>query len=155
MVTWKKGSKLKSKAELDQVARFVATFANVPSDMTPEDWQADPKVAEHPGRELFVKDCGSCHKIPDLTEGTREDAMQEAPNLFGWGSPQWMARFVHNAGASDLYGYLDEKDQMPAFGSDKLSANDMDMIIRYIKGDYLEPRPLEAPGYKGTGTDVK
>ena len=30
---------------------------------------------------------------------------------------------------------------MPAFGDDQLSANDMEMVIRYLKGEY--PKKIE------------
>ena len=30
------------------------------------------------------------------------------------------------ASAADLYGFLEDKDQMPAFGADQLTANDVD-----------------------------
>ncbi len=39
-------------------------------------------------------------------------------------------------GAADKYGFLEAKDQMPAFGDDQVSANDMDTLIRYLKNDY-------------------
>src|SRR5262249_26952935 len=62
MVEWKKSSKLKAK-ELDDVADFVASFASIPADMTPDEWLDSEGVAKHPGSEPFQKECGQCHKI--------------------------------------------------------------------------------------------
>jgi ubiquinol-cytochrome c reductase cytochrome b subunit len=131
MVEWKKNSKLKPN-QLEHVEDFVASFAGVAPDVTTEEWLDSPGVADHPGRALFEKECGTCHKIEGFTEG----GIRDAPNLFAWGSPQWIARMTRKPGAPDRYGFLDQKDQMPAFAEDQVSANDMDMIIRYLKSDY-------------------
>ena len=132
MTVWKKGSKLSPK-QLDDVADFVASFAAIPPDMTPDEWLNDPKlnVAGHPGQEPFVKECGQCHVVDGLTEGGDRDA----PKLFAWGSPQWIKRMIHKPGAPDLYGYLEKKDQMPSF-SDQLTGNDAEMVVRFLKNDY-------------------
>jgi ubiquinol-cytochrome c reductase cytochrome b subunit len=134
MARWKKNSNL-SKKQLDDVARFVADFAKIPADMTPEEWASDPKfdVANHPGQQPFVKECGKCHAIEGLSEGGAEDA----PRLFAWGSPQWIAKMIHKPGSADLYGFLEAKDQMPPFPRDQLTENDLRMLIRYLQGDYV------------------
>jgi ubiquinol-cytochrome c reductase cytochrome b subunit len=140
MVEWKRSSKLKAK-QLDDVARFVASFAAIPADLTPEEWLNSPGVAEDPGLEPFQNECGTCHVIDGLSEGGTRDA----PKLFAWGSPQWTSRMIHKPGAPDLYGYLEAKDQMPAFGLDQLTENDVAMVIRYLKGDYAPPPSAEKP----------
>jgi quinol-cytochrome oxidoreductase complex cytochrome b subunit/mono/diheme cytochrome c family protein len=133
MVEWKRNSKLKP-TELDQVADFVASFALIPDDMTPQDWLNSPGVADHPGLTPFQNECGKCHVI----EGLSEDPMRDAPKLFGWGSPQWIAHMIRKPRSSDRYGYLDAalEHQMPAFGTDQLRGTDLDVLIRYLKGDY-------------------
>jgi ubiquinol-cytochrome c reductase cytochrome b subunit len=140
MVEWKKTTKLKAK-QLDDVARFVASFAAIPPDQTPEEWLNSPGVADDPGLEPFQNECGACHVIDGLSEGGTRDA----PKLFAWGSPQWTSRMIHKPGAPDLYGYLEAKDQMPAFGSDQLTDNDVAMVIRYLKGDYAKDEGGEKP----------
>ena len=140
MAEWKKNSKL-SKKQLDDVARFVASFAAVPPEMTPEEWLNSPGVADHPGQAPFVEDCGRCHVVDGLTEGGYRDA----PKLFAWGSKQWTSRMIHKPGSPDLYGYLEKKDQMPAFTSDQLTENDVTTLIRFLKNDYLDaPKPQES-----------
>src|SRR5262249_44216382 len=55
MAEWKKTSKLDAK-QLDAVAEFVASFAKIPPDTTPDEWLAAPEVAKHPGLEPFQKE---------------------------------------------------------------------------------------------------
>jgi ubiquinol-cytochrome c reductase cytochrome b subunit len=140
MVEWKKSSKLKAK-QLDDVADFVASFARVPEDITPDEWLSDPAVVKHPGNEPFQKECGQCHKIEGYTEGGTRDA----PGLFAWGSPQWLNRMIRKPGAPDLYEFVDEKDRMPPFGPDQLTRNDVDMIIRFLADKYPMPQASARP----------
>jgi ubiquinol-cytochrome c reductase cytochrome b subunit len=136
MDEWKRNSKLDAK-QLDAVADFVASFARIPADTTPDEWLSSPEVARHPGLKPFEKECGTCHAIDGFTEGGTRDAT----GLFTWGSPAWIARMVRKPGAADRYGFLGEHQKMPAFGTDQLSENDLNMVIRYLQGDY--PRPAE------------
>ncbi len=131
MLEWKRNSKL-TPTQLDDVARFVASFATIPSEMTADDWLSSPGVSDHPGMAPFEKECGTCHVIDGWTEG----GLRDAPKLFGWGSLHWTRRLIHNPAASDLYGYLDPKDRMPAFGPDQLTENDLETVIRYLKHDH-------------------
>jgi ubiquinol-cytochrome c reductase cytochrome b subunit len=39
---------------------------------------------------------------------------------------------VRKPGAADRYGFLAEHRKMPAFGTDRVSDNDIDMVIRYL-----------------------
>jgi ubiquinol-cytochrome c reductase cytochrome b subunit len=134
MAEWKKSSKLKAK-ELDEVARFVASFVAIPADMSPEEWAGSPGVADHPGLKPFVAECGKCHIMGALD---MQGGLRDAPSLFAWGSPQWIARMIHKPGAPDLYGYFEKKDdQMPPFSEEQLTTNDVDMLVRYLKNDYL------------------
>jgi ubiquinol-cytochrome c reductase cytochrome b subunit len=137
MAEWKKSSKLKSK-QLDDVADFVASFAKISDDMTIEEWLNSPGLTNHPGYEPFQKECGQCHKIEGFTEG----GLRDAPELFAWGSPQWMTRMIRKPNAPDLYGFFEEANQMPPFGPEQVSRNDLDMVIRFLKNDYLR---MEAP----------
>ena len=142
MAEWKKSSKLSPK-QLDDVADFVASFAAIPDDMTPDEWLNSPGVVRPSGLAPFQKECGTCHVIDGLTEG----GMRDAPKLFGWGSPRWIARMIRKPRSSDKYGFLDEKQagQMPAFGADQITASDLDALIRYLKDDYAKPAASAAP----------
>jgi ubiquinol-cytochrome c reductase cytochrome b subunit len=134
MIDWKKSSHLDAK-QLDEVADFMATFAKIPADMNVDEWINQPGVADHPGAAAFEKECGMCHVIDGYTDG----GLREAPSLFAWGSPQWLARMIRKPNAEDRYGYLAEKQRMPAFGADSLTDGDLNMITRYLANDYLPP----------------
>jgi ubiquinol-cytochrome c reductase cytochrome b subunit len=136
MAEWKKNSKLSPK-QLDDVADFVASFASVADEMTPDDWVNSPGVSDHPGSAPFQKECGQCHVIDGLTEG----GLRDAPGLFGWGSPWWIARMIRKPRSSDKYSFLEEKqeNQMPAFGPYQIISSDLDALIRYLKDDYARP----------------
>jgi ubiquinol-cytochrome c reductase cytochrome b subunit len=140
MAEWKKTSKLKSE-ELDAVADFVASFAQIPPDTTTDEWLSTPGLDKHPGFGPFQKECGTCHAIDGFTEG----GVREAPGLFAWGSPAWINRMIRKPGAADRYGYLGEERKMPAFGTDQLTGNDVDMVIRFLKGDYPRQGSVSVP----------
>ncbi len=142
MLEWKKNSKLSPK-QLDDVADFVASFAAIPPDTTPDDWLNTPGVADHPGVAPFQKECGQCHAIDGFTDG----GTREAPKLFAWGSPHWIARMIRNPRSSDKYGFLDPKQegQMPTFGPDQITSSDLEALVRYLKDDYLKPAAMQRP----------
>ncbi len=140
MAEWKKSSKLSPK-QLDDVAEFVASFAAIPDDSTVDEWLNSPGVSDHPGLAPFQKECGKCHVIDGVSEG----GLRDAPNLFGWGSPRWIARMIRKPRSADKYGFLDEtqENQMPAFGPDQITPSDLDVLIRYLKDEYVKARPDE------------
>lgn len=145
MKTWKKDSKLDS-AQLDTVADFVAELARVEPRETFEAWYGrayDGKLSQHPGAKLFVEECGQCHVVGEpglMTEG----GLLDAPNLFAYGSRTWLERMIQNPAAEDLYGYLDDEHRMPAFG-DRLTENDLETLVRYLRGEYPLPTPTSFP----------
>lgn len=137
MARWKRNSKLSSE-ELDQIADFFEEHViTAPEDLPASEWEDLEEVYEHPGYDAFHKEgeCASCHVVIDWST-----ANDEAPNLYGWGSPWYTKRLISRPGAPHFFGYLDEDDQMPPFG-DKLTENDMDTIVRFLKGDFLGARP--------------
>jgi len=139
MAEWKKNSKL-TAAQLDDVADFVASFARIKEGMTPDDWANIPGVSDHLKEDSpFQKECGTCHVI-DHSDGLTKGGTRDAPSLFAWGSDYWITRMVRNPRSSDKYGFLDEKapGQMPSFGHEQLTESDLDVVIRYLKGDYPE-----------------
>src|SRR5262249_20077236 len=147
---WKKNSKLDATG-LDAVADFVATFARIPADMTPDEWLTSSGVADHPGLAPFQKECGTCHTIEGFTEG----GVRESPGLFAWGSPAWMTRMIRKPGAADRYGYLGEHQKMPGFGTEQVSENDVNMVIRYLRGDYPHPASPPSAGSPAASTSPR
>lgn len=138
MTTWKGSSRLTAK-QLDDVADFVATFAAIDPETSPDDWAAAAKAADHPGRAPFYRECTDCHTMGNLVE--REKKTQEAPDLFAWGSSRWTARMIKAPGHASLYGYLEEEQKMPPFGG-QLTESDVTALVRFLRGDYVpEPAP--------------
>lgn len=142
MAEWKKSSKL-TQPQLEDVAQFVASFAAIPPDVTPAEWASNPDLLKQPGAEAFQKECGQCHMVGD--SGLTEGGLRDAPDLFAWGSPQWMRRMIRKPGADDRYGYLDAKDQMPSF-AEQLTDNDLETVIRYLRNDYVGAEGPSGPG---------
>jgi mono/diheme cytochrome c family protein len=106
--------------------------------------QNDPKVMA--GREVFktgkLKDgelstaCADCHTmvIPNETEPVSASG---EPILTGYGGKDWLKQMLLNPDAH--YG---ETNAMPAFHG-QLSDHELDMITRWIVGDYYKP-PTES-----------
>ena len=132
MSTWKEQSKLDAKG-LDEVASYVASFATIPPEMTPQEWQADPTVKAHPGRLAYQRECAQCHTMGDPSALGK--MMQPAPDLFAWGSDRWAARMIREPDATKHYGYLGADQVMPAFGG-QLTSRDVDTLVRFLKGNF-------------------
>lgn len=138
MKSWKKSKAAKAykPQDLDALADLVGQFAKVEKGVEFADWfdAQGEALAKHPAYDNFVKDCGKCHVVGD--PGTMTDGgFMDAPNLFGYGSRQWLTRMIHDPGDPELYGFLDPEAQMPPFGA-ILSENDTDMLIRFLRGEY-------------------
>lgn len=133
MKEWKAGSKL-TPGQLDEVADFFERFVILADPLVPPlVWEARDDVQTHPGYRHWTNECANCHA---WGEGGGSSTGLDAPNLYGWGSPAWIERMILDPGAPDLYGYLEAHEQMPSFRG-QLSENDLDTVIRFIKGEYL------------------
>ncbi len=86
------------------------------------------------GRELFESEfaCTDCHSLAS------EDGYVDGPNLGGYGSAQWLTQFINNP--EHFYGATGN-DRMPAFAAhedvskNQLSNHEIDMLVRWIRGD--------------------
>ena len=133
MKRWRKKTKLTPK-ELDDIADFFTKYVvTTPADILPAEWESMERVQNHPGYAAFNKEgeCKMCH----VEWGAPND---EAPNLFGWGSKQWITKMIHHPGGASLYGFLEKTDQIPPFSDDQLTENDVNMMIKFIKNDLKE-----------------
>jgi ubiquinol-cytochrome c reductase cytochrome b subunit len=75
-------------------------------------------------------DCVKCHAFHDETGTT-------APDLTGYGSRDWLVKFLNNPGHEDFYGDLN--DRMPAFGAKGvLTQEEIGMIADWLRGDWKE-----------------
>ena len=63
------------------------------------------------------------------------------PTLYKYGSADWLKDFITNPGGGNHYG---DANQMPAYTADRLSPHDLNMLSRWMIGDYAETE-IELP----------
>jgi ubiquinol-cytochrome c reductase cytochrome b subunit len=129
-----------NKASFDAIVEFLYAQSGR-KDAPP---QNDPKVLA--GREIFktgkLKDgelstaCADCHTLIIPSETEPLSASGE-PILTGYGGQDWLKQMLLNPDAH--YG---ESNAMPAFHG-QLSDHELDMITRWIVGDYYKPEEGE------------
>jgi ubiquinol-cytochrome c reductase cytochrome b subunit len=89
-------------------------------------------VADRAAAEAILKDrCNTCH----LYKGEGDDTGQDyAPELFGWGSRDWLRAQVRNPATKATYREKaadpDMKGHMPRFDGD-LSPHDLEMVVEF------------------------
>ncbi|HVV00761.1 MAG TPA: c-type cytochrome, partial [Verrucomicrobiae bacterium] len=86
------------------------------------------------GRKLIASDlrCTDCHQF------RKKDEDADAPDLTGYGSREWLTKFLDNPAHPDFYGKLN--DRMPAFGEEKiLSAQQVQLVADWLRGEWYEP----------------
>ncbi len=119
------------KEQLKKVIVAVSAEA-VLAAQAADDKHDAPEIEE--GRRL-LKDsmkCTDCHqfRVKD------EDA--SAPDLTGYGSREWLTRFLNNPGHADFYG--DRNDRMPAFGEKQiLNPQEIGLMADWLRGDWYRP----------------
>ena len=92
------------------------------------------------GRQAIASEamrCTECHEFANADE----DAT--APSLIGYGSREWLIRFVSDPAHEKLYG--SRNDRMPAFRrSSILPEQDIALIADWLRGDWYEPAGIAA-----------
>lgn len=142
MVNWSEENKevlLQNPDDLAALVEFVFAQAER-SDMPPP----NPELVAR-GREIFEfgeltdgelsSACVDCHSMHAVGEDEPLSEDGYAPMLTGYGSRKWLTEFISNPGAPVFYG---DSNAMPAF-AEKLSFEDLDMIARWLSGDYVPP----------------
>ena len=117
------------KAKLQQTIAALSAQAQLPSQQAVDQRDAD---AITKGRGYLVDDldCVKCHKFGS-------ESGESAPDLTGYGSREWLQRFLKNPGHSDFYDT--DNDRMPAFGEKKmLSAAQIAVISDWLRGDWVQ-----------------
>jgi ubiquinol-cytochrome c reductase cytochrome b subunit len=119
------------KAQLTKVIAAVSAEAALKAQ-SELDGRDHELIAE--GRVLFKNalGCTDCHQFRDKDE----DA--SGPNLTGYGSRDWLKRFLANPAHPEFYG--DQNDRMPAFGEKHiLSTQQIRLLADWLRGDWYEP----------------
>ncbi len=79
--------------------------------------------------------CKQCHEtIGQDFPATPDDSVASGyPTMAKYGSTAWLKDFIRNPGAARHYG---AKNQMPALTPQRLSDSDLDLLVRWMTGDY-------------------
>ena len=86
--------------------------------------------------------CADCHTTVGQDFVASDDEADEAPSLAKYGSQAWLRDFIRHPDAARHYG---EKNQMPAYGPNKLSDRDLELLVRWMTKDYPESHVLDYP----------
>jgi ubiquinol-cytochrome c reductase cytochrome b subunit len=79
--------------------------------------------------------CSSCHDtigqpFPAVVD---EASGNGYPTMAGYGSAAWLKDFIRHPDAMRHYG---SKNRMPAYGPEQLTDNDLELLVRWMTGDY-------------------
>lgn len=78
--------------------------------------------------------CADCHTtLGEAFELVSDDDADGYPSLAQYGSASWLKDFIRHPDAGRHYG---EKNRMPAYSEEKLSDHELDMLVRYMTGDF-------------------
>jgi ubiquinol-cytochrome c reductase cytochrome b subunit len=120
----------------------------------------DPALVEK-GRSLATEgtwegalngtSCKQCHDtIGDEFPSAPDDSNANGyPTMAKYGSALWLKDFIRNPGAARHYG---AKNAMTASTPEKLSDQDLDLLVRWMTGDYV---PSTVPDYSSRIGDVE
>ncbi|QDU27370.1 Cytochrome b6 [Anatilimnocola aggregata] len=127
-----------------QVADLIAALsaeAKLPAQAELDKQAADDGTLMR-GRTAFetsfaTSSCVDCHKIGDLGD------LGSAPDLTGWGSQEWLERFIADPAHASFYG--ENNDRMPLFGKagpgakgSLLTKQQISDLARWLRGEKLE-----------------
>ena len=94
------------------------------------------------GREIFTggalksgtlsASCTDCHTIKPLGE-TELLGNASGPTLTGYAGRDWLKSFLRKPGHADFYG---ENNIMPEFDVGRLPDDELDLLVRWMTGDY-------------------
>ncbi|MCI0357128.1 MAG: cytochrome b N-terminal domain-containing protein [Planctomycetaceae bacterium] len=130
-----------AKAKVAMVAAALSAEAALPAQAEADKKAEEDKTLEK-GRAAMADSFGNyscidCHKFRDKGD------LGSAPDLTGWGSKDWLVRFLTDPAHEDFY--RDTNDRMPSFGKAGpgpkqalLSPDDIDLLARWLRGEKLE-----------------
>jgi quinol-cytochrome oxidoreductase complex cytochrome b subunit/mono/diheme cytochrome c family protein len=89
------------------------------------------------GEMFATAACTDCHKLGEGSGGS-------GPDLTGYGSRDWLVKFIGDPGHEGLYGK--GNDRMPSFAASGpgpkaalLKPDEIDLIARWLRGEKLDP----------------
>lgn len=131
-----------TKVKIQSIIAALSAEAALPAQAEDDKKAEEDKTLEK-GRAAMAESfdtssCVDCHKFRDAGE------LGSAPDLTGWGSKDWLVRFLSNPAHDDFY--TSNNDRMPAFGKKGpgptiqplLSAEDIELLAKWLHGEKLE-----------------
>jgi ubiquinol-cytochrome c reductase cytochrome b subunit len=122
--------------DVQRVVKALSAEAQLPSQRELD--ANDAKEIEQ-GRKLLVEEfsCTDCHRFHD------KGPVGNAPNLTGYGSPEWSGGILRNPADKHYYGKLN--DRMPAYAASPtdpaqniLSTREIKMLSNWLRGEWYE-----------------
>lgn len=86
--------------------------------------------------------CADCHTTIGTDFTPSDDDADGYPTLAKYGSAAWLKDFIRHPDAERHYG---AKNQMPASTPEKLSDTDLDLLVRWMTGDYPASKVARYP----------
>ena len=117
---------------------------------------ADDKLSEK-GKDIALNgtwagaiegtSCADCHtSIGEEFVTKSDDDADGYPDIAKYGSAKWLTDFIKNPGTAQHYG---AKNRMPAY-VDKLTPKELDLLVRWMTGDYYPTEVEEYPTMTGS-----
>ncbi len=120
------------KDQLQKVVAALSAEASLPAQREADSKDA-PVIAE--GKLLLASSemrCTECHQFQ------KKDEDATAPDLTGYGSRDWLEKFIADSSHERFYGK--RNDRMPAFGKDGiLDAKAIELIAAWLRGESEAP----------------
>ncbi len=154
MADWSGDSAALTSAENSDDLNALVEFLVAETGRT--DLTVDATMAER-GRALAVDgawngaladmSCAGCHtSIGDAFTPIADEDADGYPSLAQYASQAWLKDFIRNPGAARHYG---EKNRMQAYSPQQLSDEELDLLVRWMTGDYLPTTVAEYPAAGG------
>lgn len=87
--------------------------------------------------------CTGCHTtLGQDFEPIADDAADGYPTLARYASAAWLKDFIRHPDAKRHYG---DKNQMPAYAPEQLTDTDLDLLVRWLTGDYAPTQVADYP----------
>ena len=151
MANWTSGNmeSLKSAENAENVKALIE-FLAAEAGHTPGDF--DATLVEQ-GRKLATEgtwagamngtSCKSCHETigDEFPAQPTDEGASGYPTMAKYGSAAWLKDFIRNPAAARHYG---AKNQMTASTPEKLTDQDLDLLVQWMTGDYS---PSTVPDY--------